>query len=158
LNFSTQHTEQKLISLNYNNFEVNPKEAFKKMYYENNQIKDDVIIFDLRNSVLFQKYKLFFSKNKFSEEILSDIKIADKKVFLICEYGYKSIDLAVKLREKNVEAWSIKGGIMEWSNLNLPREKSEICNLVTQTTSNLQNLTDLRTNFPFSKIIPILFI
>lgn len=45
----------------------------------------------------------------------------------VCSYGGKSTALAVKARSLGIEAWSLKGGTLEWSRLGFPRIKNPEC-------------------------------
>ena len=45
----------------------------------------------------------------------------------VCSYGGKSAALALKARSMGIEAWSLKGGILEWSRFGFPRIKNINC-------------------------------
>lgn len=68
-------------------------------------------------------------KNNFDN--YNNIFLRDKKIFVVCNRGYSSLDAVMFLKNFHINAYSIKGGMMEWSNQNLPRIKNQICkNLV----------------------------
>ena len=52
-----------------------------------------------------------------------------RKLFLVCPMGIRTRTVAEFLQDKGVEAYSIKGGATEWSALNLPRWRPDICNI-----------------------------
>ena len=56
-------------------------------------------------------------------------KWKERKVLLVCSMGIRARAVAEFLREKGVEAYSIRGGASEWSALNLPRWRPNICNV-----------------------------
>lgn len=45
----------------------------------------------------------------------------------VCSYGGKSTALALKARKLGIEAWSLRGGTLDWSRLGLPRIKGAKC-------------------------------
>jgi len=46
----------------------------------------------------------------------------NRRVLIVCEMGVQSIALAMRAREKGIEAYSLYGGTREWSRRNLPRQ------------------------------------
>lgn len=50
-----------------------------------------------------------------------------KKVFALCRSGKRSELVAQTLRIQGIEAYSVRGGMIEWSRLNLPRIRPDMC-------------------------------
>ena len=95
-------------------------------------IKNNWILLDIRKKKEFEHFHLVGSKNieysKFLKNIEKEIKsLKKKKVIVICNLGLKSNYISSLLRKRGIEAYNLKEGITEWSNLNLPRWKPEIC-------------------------------
>jgi cysteine synthase/rhodanese-related sulfurtransferase len=49
------------------------------------------------------------------------------KPIFVCSYGGKSTDLAIHARKLGIEAFSLRGGTLEWSRLGFPRIKGIQC-------------------------------
>ena len=52
----------------------------------------------------------------------------------VCPMGVRTKVLAEVLREKGIEAYSVRGGLTEWSAKNFPRWRPDICNINDKTT------------------------
>ncbi len=128
-------------------YELDPQEAFS-LFYKNNKedveknlakrktgfIKEGNIIIDLRAKEEFNHFHLpdsiqieyddFISRIK---TIISKNKLAKRKVLVVCNLGLKSNTITKILRKEKIKAYSLSGGITEWSNLNLPRWKPDVC-------------------------------
>jgi cysteine synthase/rhodanese-related sulfurtransferase len=138
-------TDNKPKRFNEDGFVIKPLTAFNEMFSESAEeishklktnhkveLKKNIVILDLRKKSDFDHFHLPESKNVDISHSLKDIKklsntMKNKKVFVICNLGNSSYLLAKALREQNIDAYSISGGITEWSNLNLPRWKPLIC-------------------------------
>ncbi len=124
---------------------IDPEDAYKIIYAEqqdvvwrkvNNgqtpKLQKNSVVLDIRTKEKFQhnhlpgsihvSYGELLTK---SEQIKSSYK--NKQVCVLCETGAKSITAANLLRSKGVSAHSINGGIIEWSEKNLPRWRPELC-------------------------------
>ena len=89
-------------------------------------------IVDVSTPNVFAEHHLPNSINLDVDEILSNAeKYAQKwqndSVIVVCPYGGRSQTVVYALRQLGVNAYNLKGGIMEWSRLNLPRVKDESC-------------------------------
>ncbi len=120
-------------------YEIEPEDALNMLYQngsstleskirngENVELADGFEIIDVRLRKEFDHYHLAGSKHV-EFEAVKDLKFQEGKVLIVCNLGLKSNFLTNLLRDKGVEAYSLKGGIMEWSNRNLPRWKPDIC-------------------------------
>jgi rhodanese-related sulfurtransferase len=91
-------------------------------------------VFDIRSKDQFDHFHLPDSIHvdyadciSHTKDIIKKYKLAKKKVLMVCNLGLSSNTVANIFRKENVEAFSLKGGITEWSNLNLPRWKPALC-------------------------------
>jgi len=133
---------------NFKNIEIDTEKIISEFYKdnietiinklkngeENNFLKENCIIFDIRTEAEFKDFHLpdsiniyyneFLSKN---EEIIKRFNLLNKKVLLVCNFGLKSFVIANILKNKGINAFSLKGGTAEWSSLNLPRWKPNYC-------------------------------
>lgn len=124
--------------------EIDPLTAYSQLYkddaatawkkLENNErviLQDNVEILDIRHHVEFGHFHLPSSKHAdacmFLPEEFDPYQWKDKKVFVICPIGERSKSIVSLLRENKIEAYSIQGGIIEWSRQNLPRWRPNIC-------------------------------
>lgn len=129
-----------------NSFEISAEETFSQLYSDsaeiierkllhNEEIKiqNGICIIDCRSKKEFDHFHIPGSELIEYEhfiEYLSALssRLHNIKVILICTYGLKSHSLARTLQlEFGIEAYSLKGGILEWSHLHLPRWKPDIC-------------------------------
>lgn len=110
--------------------EISPSRAYDKIYKnkETFELNDGIELVDVRPLANFNHthlpnskfvdYDLLMSSSK------SDLDYIDSKktIYIICNAGNRSYNAANKLKNQKISAFSIKGGIMEWSNQNLPRQ------------------------------------
>jgi len=129
-------------------FEMKPIEVVSKFYkYSKEEIESKVskgesgllkknhIIIDIRSKRDFAHFHLPDSISLSSlnfglsnlEKIVKEFNLKNKKVLLVCNLGLKSSVIASLLRKRKIKAFSLEGGIIEWSNLNLPRWKPNLC-------------------------------
>jgi cysteine synthase/rhodanese-related sulfurtransferase len=124
---------------------LNPEEAYEMIYpigKDNlwNLIKNksainvnkEVAVIDIRSKKEFDHFHIAGSENIEFGKIAFGIEktakaIKGKKAIIVCNLGIKSDSISKLLRKKGVEAYSLKGGITEWSNLDLPRWKPDDC-------------------------------
>jgi cysteine synthase A len=127
-------------------FDIDPSDAYEMAYpisqkevwmqlkaSGNTALRENVSIIDIRPYNEFIHYHLPGSERMDSHDVTDNPsklskKLKGKKVLLVCAMGIRTRVVAEFLREKGVEAYSIKGGATEWSALNLPRWRPNICN------------------------------
>lgn len=132
---------------NFVNIEINAGDAYKAIYdysakelrnlLNNNRevaIVENIKLVDVRTPEEYQHAHLPCSENIDHAEVLQNIptlskKWKDKKVIAICRSGRRSMIVAEALQNNGVEASSVRGGMIEWSRLNLPRWRPEICKI-----------------------------
>jgi len=127
------------------NFDILPVKAYSMIYnIDKNRlweaikkgidinIKDNVLIIDIRDKKEFEHFHIFGSNNiKFDELLLKPKKYLKKmkknKVIFVCNVGIKSISIAKIFKKLGIKAYSLYGGMVEWSNLGLPRWRKGSC-------------------------------
>lgn len=119
--------------------ELTCEEAFNMLYkstksnYGPSSKTQPYLVLDVRAKHQFDAYHLHGSINIEAEEFFNggskDLidQMHDKEVCVICQIGVTSARVAEILQEHGVKACSIKGGLMEWSHLDLPRWKNLSC-------------------------------
>ncbi len=132
---------------NFEEYEINPKKAFSLFYEDNKEkvgkkllegkesfLKKNCLIIDIRSKDEFNHFHIPQSLQidykeciKNINEIINKYKIKNKKILLVCNLGLKSNIITNILRKKKINSYNLKGGITEWSHLNLPRWKPGIC-------------------------------
>ncbi len=116
-------------------YPISPKEAWVHLKESGDVApRDDVSIVDIRPYNEFVHFHLPGSERMDSHDITDNLsklskKWKGRKVLLVCPMGIRTRVVAGFLREKGVEAYSIKGGATKWSALNLPRWRPNICNV-----------------------------
>ena len=105
------------------------------------KLKDKVVILDIRSKEDFEHFHIPESLNieyidleRKTDELLSKLK--DKKVITICYRGNTSKLATSILRNNDIEAYTVKGGMTEWSKENLPRWRPDICKVNMPITTN----------------------
>ncbi len=124
-------------------FDSNSKQIWNNLLNnEPVELKDTVVILDTRSKEDFEHFHIPESLNieyidleKNVNEYLPELQ--DKKVITICYRGNSSKLATSILRNKNVEAYTVKGGMTEWSKENLPRWRPDICKVNMPITTNL---------------------
>lgn len=115
-------------------YPISPKEAWTDLKESDDvELRDNVSIIDIRPYNEFIHFHLPGSERMDSHDITDNLSKLSKKwhgrkVLLVCSMGIRTRIVAEFLRDKGVEAYSIKGGATEWSALNLPRWRPNICN------------------------------
>lgn len=110
--------------------EISPAEAFDVIYKNKDtlELNSDVELIDVRSLADFKHTHLVNSKFVDYEALTGDKQPAlgqidsSKNIYVICNAGNRSYNVVSKLKDKNITALSIKGGIIEWSNQKLPRQ------------------------------------
>lgn len=131
----------------YADLEIRPEKAYEALYsYSGKElwnlinknktvaISDGIELIDVRTPEEYQHAHLPCSKNIDHVEVLQNISTLSnqrkqRRVIAICRSGRRSMLVAEALRQNGVEAFSVQGGMIEWSRLNLPRWRSEICKM-----------------------------
>ena len=132
------------IEENYD-YDLSPEETYNAIYNDSkeglwNKIKNNIDIrinsdfrvIDVRRKKDFSHFRLICSENIEYRDMVLDPKkyakkLAGKKVIVVCDYGFKSNSVARILKKQGLDAYSLRGGITEWSNLDFPRWKPGIC-------------------------------
>jgi cysteine synthase/rhodanese-related sulfurtransferase len=128
-------------------FDIDPLDAYEMAYalspkevwilLEKNGdvgLRKNVSIIDVRSFGEFVHFHLPGSERMDLYDITNNPsklskKWKERKVLLVCSMGIRTRAVAEFLRKKGVEAYSIRGGATEWSALNLPRWRPNICNV-----------------------------
>ncbi len=94
--------------------------------------KEDWLVIDMRASEQFAHVSLPGSINMPYEEFDLDKLPTDyenRNILLVCSWGLKSRQICANLRNQNLKAYSLGGGLTGWSKENLPRHRPKICNI-----------------------------
>ncbi|MBI1871856.1 rhodanese-like domain-containing protein [Candidatus Collierbacteria bacterium] len=131
-------------------FEIEVTQALEQVYSQNKiqlwkivkqgleaTLTDNVVLLDVRTEEEYQDEHLPNSLNIDHDKALEDIKklankLKGKKVYSICRSGSRSSLVTEALRHRQIEAYNIKGGMVEWSRLNFPRIRLVVSKLVGQ--------------------------
>lgn len=128
-------------------YEVVPQDALTLFY---NHVKEDIekrlikgeerfvkehsMVLDVRSKDEFDHFQLpesvhidYVSCISHIKNIIKKNKLEKRRVLVVCNLGLKSNTVTNLLRKEKIEAFSLKGGITEWSNLDLPRWKPGVC-------------------------------
>ncbi len=90
----------------------------------------NIILIDIRR---LEEYEDFHAPSSIHiedglpEEKLNSNEYKNKKVIFVCRRGNTSKQATLKARKTGIEAYSLKGGMTEWSRLDLPRIRAEVC-------------------------------
>ncbi len=118
-----------------NSFNDNSKKVWEQLLHDGTvKSKDDVLILDTRSKDDFEHFHIptalnieYMDLENNTEEYLPLFK--DKKVITICYRGNASKLATSILRDNDIEAYTVKGGMTEWSKENLPRWRPDICKI-----------------------------
>jgi cysteine synthase/rhodanese-related sulfurtransferase len=126
-------------------YEIDVKEAFEKSFRDSTKkvwsqllegdkidLKENIVIIDTRNTEDFEHFHIPNAVNIEYSKIESNFKeylsnLSGKQVIAICYRGNTSKLATSILRSNNIEAYTVKGGITQWSAENLPRWRPDIC-------------------------------
>ena len=140
-----ERKKEKVQLPSFSNVEIGVENAYKVLYnYPTKElwnlvnknktiaVVDGIELIDVRTPEEYQHAHLPCSRNIDHIEVLDKIvdlseKWRGKKVIAICRSCRRSMLIAEALRNNGVDAVSIQGGMIEWSRLNLPRSRPEIC-------------------------------
>lgn len=115
---------------------IPPSEIWKYLNHDQAvALKPSVHLIDTRDVLSFAQAHLPQARRIEYQDLLTMIEIKGDEwkideVYIICPYGNRSRVIASLLRKQGIRAFSIEGGMLEWSRLNLPRWKPEACRLV----------------------------
>ena len=154
-NFSKIKNEELLINkpnLKYtrkifddDSFDIDVETSYKKIYAQSvndlwdlakqgneSDLYDNIVILDVRTEEEYNDAHLPSAVNIDHKLALAEInKLANnykgKIVYSICRSGRRSGLVTSALRGNKIEAYNIKGGMIEWSRLNYPRVQPEYC-------------------------------
>ncbi len=116
-------------------YKITPKEAWTRLEEGGDiPLREKVSIVDVRPYSEFIHFHLPGSERLDSHIIAENFSRLSKKwkggtVLLLCPMGIRTRAIAEFLQNKGLRAYSIKGGATEWSALNLPRWRPNICNV-----------------------------
>jgi cysteine synthase/rhodanese-related sulfurtransferase len=114
-----------------------PTEELAAACFKGNEVavQHPKILIDVRSAHEFRDHHLPGSDRmdygmlvqSFETTFIPAFKRSGLQPIFICSFGGKSTAFALKARKMGIEAWSLKGGTMEWSRLGLPRIKAPEC-------------------------------
>ncbi len=112
-------------------FRDEPSKLWKNIKEKNTvEANEDIILIDTRRPEEYEDFHAPASEHiedGLNDKQLKDSKYKNKKVIFVCRRGNSSKIATFKAREAGIEAYSLKGGMTEWSRLNLPRVRAEVC-------------------------------
>lgn len=112
-------------------FQDEPAEVWRKI--KKNEplgIKESAILIDIRRPEEYEDFHIpaaIHVENGLSKKELQDKRYKNKKVIFVCRRGNSSKPATLLARKAGIESYSLKGGMTEWSRLNLPRECAKAC-------------------------------
>jgi cysteine synthase/rhodanese-related sulfurtransferase len=136
--------KKKFLEENYD-YEISPQEAYRLIYEKDKEvvwnslrngkklnIKKGILIIDVRTKAEFEHFHLPGSKNIELQKLLTNSEkyassLKGNKIIVVCNIGLKSNSASRLLRKEGIDSYSMHGGLTQWSNLNLPRWKPDIC-------------------------------
>lgn len=145
INKPERKKESKIQLQSFSDIEINVEDTYKALYdypvkelwkliNKNKEVSivDDIKLVDVRTPEEYQHAHLPCSENIDHAEVLQNVSALSKKwkgkrIITICRSGRRSMLVAESLRQNGVNAYSVQGGMIEWSRLNLPRWRPEIC-------------------------------
>jgi len=114
-------------------YPLSTKEAWRKLTEGKDvPINTGVEVIDLRSRGEFLHFHLPESQQVESYKIIENIpkfsrEWKKRRVILFCPMGVRTKVVAEVLRKEGIEAYSVRGGLTEWSAKNLPRWRPDIC-------------------------------
>lgn len=114
-------------------FSLKKEEVWQKVLDEQEvPIKENTVIVDIRNKEDFAHFHIPGAVHIEYEALERDTDhyldmIQGKVTLVVCYRGNSSKRATSLLRRKNIEAYSISGGMTEWSRVNFPRWRAEVC-------------------------------
>ena len=118
------------LSIHTSNPEITAADAFDLI--SKPATKKNIKLIDVRNVIEFNDNHLSGAKNIELAAALKNIpdlvqKWQGKTIIIICQSGNRSLIAAKALRQAGLEAFSLQGGMTEWSRLRLPRWRPDEC-------------------------------
>lgn len=123
---------------------VSPQEVFDlyyvdkpntHTYYAIDAVAKDVLLVDVRKKQDYEDFHApwalsvpFADLDKYVEKNIDTLKQYQKIIF-VCKLGNTSVEAAIKAQKIGLPAYSMSGGMIEWSMHNLPRVKAQTCAL-----------------------------
>ncbi len=134
--------------------ELTPQDAFEKVYDAPTveawrivdsgdpiPLRNGIRIIDIRDALTFGHVHLSQAEQTDFKDLLDrlpkkNLEWQTDAIYVICAHGNRSRVVASLLRKHDVKAYSIQGGMLEWSRLNLPRWRPEICRAIAPSKQN----------------------
>ena len=113
------------------NVEIDPLFFYELTKEHNQHFAEENILIDLRSFDEFEHVHIKNAINLPFEQCdkNSFINYKDKRIFLVCNFWKKSNFWADTLAQLGFNVYSLKWGLVAWSNLGLPREKAKSCQI-----------------------------
>jgi cysteine synthase/rhodanese-related sulfurtransferase len=114
-------------------YPISKKELWKRVSEEREiTLNKNMLIVDVRTNQEFQHFHLpgswHIELQKLTKQLPKLQKEAKgKKVVFVCKTGNRSGVATQLARNRNIDALNLIGGVTEWSRLNLPRIRPEVC-------------------------------
>lgn len=139
------HVNGKVQFNNFSEYEITVNEAFNIFFNDNSKTvweqllhngtaksNDSVVLMDMRSKEDFDHFHIPNAVNIESSDLENNIKnyipkLLGKKVITICYRGNISKLATSILRNSKIDAYTVKGGMTEWSAKKLPRYRPDIC-------------------------------
>ena len=116
------------------NLDISPKELFSKIYQNEKdglKLSKNCSVIDVREPYEFEDASLPLSINIPLVDILSGNNevepFKNKEIYLVCRSGGRSNQALQSLKQRGFNVFNLKGGMIEWTNERLPRQKSKSC-------------------------------
>lgn len=136
-----------LLNVDISKYEIDVTDAYDRIFKDgqnelwnkiNNDIeiinKKDSVVIDIRNPDDFDHFHIPNAINLHEEYIENSLdyltqQYDKKQVFVFCYRGNSSQRITALFRLKNINAYSVKGGMIDWSEHDYPRERPSVCKL-----------------------------
>jgi cysteine synthase/rhodanese-related sulfurtransferase len=96
-----------------------------------NETVQPLTIIDLREESEYLKFHINGSTNIAYDSIMNNIELLkpyqNKTLYIVCNRGNKSRFVTQKLNKSSYNAYSVKNGMLEWSEKDFPRWKNDSC-------------------------------
>ncbi len=94
--------------------------------------RDGLVLLDVRRPDEYEDAHLPGATHIQMQDILAEpetvaAKLRGKKVYAICRSGNRSSRVTEELRQYAIHIWNLQGGMIEWSEKNLPRVRPNHC-------------------------------
>ena len=147
LNNHVNNTRRNIKFMDVSKYEIDVPNAYQMIFKDDSsvvwtqadkgvilKINENIVVLDIRESEKFNHFHIptadhieLGSLEKSIEEISDQLK--GKKVITVCNRGNSSKIATSILRNYNIDAYSMIGGMTEWSKVNYPRWRPEVCRI-----------------------------